>query len=137
VLIIPGGLGTRSPYLNSTIDFVRETYPNLQYLITICTGAGIAARAGVLDGRRATTNKAAWNATVVLGPNVKWVKEARWVVDRNIWTTSGISAGIDGTLAFIDKVYGKEEATRISNLMEYTRETKSHNDPFAEVWGVV
>jgi transcriptional regulator GlxA family with amidase domain len=123
--------------LNATIDFVRTTYPNLQYLITICTGAGIAARAGVLDGRKATTNKAAWNATVALGPNVNWVKEARWVVDGNIWTTSGISAGIDGTLAFIHKVYGKEEGTRISNLMEYTRETNSRDDPFAEVWGVV
>jgi len=70
VLIVPGGQGTRSPEVSTAIDFIEATYPTLQYLITICTGSGLAARAGVLDGKRATTNKRAWKETTALRPTV-------------------------------------------------------------------
>jgi transcriptional regulator GlxA family with amidase domain len=120
VLIIPGGLGSLppAPLLNSTIAFVKERYPNLQYLITVCVGAGIAASAGVLDGKHATTNKQAWDRTIALGPKVKWVPQARWVTDGNIWTTSGVSAGIDGFLAFLAEIYGDTTAATVANGME-------------------
>ncbi|KAF6841589.1 DJ-1/PfpI family protein [Colletotrichum plurivorum] len=136
VLMIPGGLWTRSPNLNATISYVRETYPKLRYLISICTGASIAARAGVLDGKRATTNKASWAATIASGPEVEWVPKARWVVDGNVWSSSGVSAGIDATLAFMGEVYGEEEAGRIADLMEYERHTDPDWDPFAEKFNV-
>jgi len=86
ILIIPGGIGTRapSPRLDETIKFVRDVYPKLGYLMTVCTGSGIAARAGVLDGKRATTNKLSWAQTIAHGPKVKWVAEARWIKDGNI-----------------------------------------------------
>jgi putative intracellular protease/amidase len=90
VLLVPGGPGSRLGDVTKVIDFVRDTYPKVQYLITTCTGSGIAARAGVLDGKRATTNKAAWNAVVAMGPDVNWVSPARWTVDGNIWTSSGV-----------------------------------------------
>jgi len=120
VLIVPGGLGSRAPppTLNATIDFVRERYPTLQYLITVCTGAGIAARAGVLDGKHATTNKRAWAQTTALGPKVKWVPQARWISDGNIWTTSGVAAGTDGFLAWLEAVYGIATAKTVSDGME-------------------
>ena len=138
VLIIPGGAGTRapSPLLNSTIDFVASRYPSLQYLITVCTGAGIAARAGVLDHKHATTNKKAWAQTTALGTKVKWVARARWVTDGNIWSTSGVSAGIDGLLAWMDAVYGRATATQIANHMEYERRLDSTDDPFAAIYGL-
>ncbi|KAL2259491.1 hypothetical protein VTK26DRAFT_6832 [Humicola hyalothermophila] len=72
VLVIPGGLAARSPDLGPEIEYIRKVFPRLQYLITICTGAGIAAQSGVLDGHRATTNKAAWDQITAMGPNVKW-----------------------------------------------------------------
>lgn len=96
VLIVPGGLGMR--FGNSSdlaVDYVRKTYPKLKYLLTICTGAGIAAKAGVLDGKRATTNKSAWKEVMPLGPKVKWVSPARWTIDGNIWTSSGVSYDSD------------------------------------------
>ncbi|KAF7162610.1 hypothetical protein CNMCM5623_007835 [Aspergillus felis] len=98
VLLVPGGLGSdKQEKTQPVVDFIREQYPNLQYLITVCTGADLAARAGVLDGKRATTNKAAWKEITQKPTSSKtyWVANARWVVDGNIWTTSGVSAGID------------------------------------------
>lgn len=133
VLLVPGGQGTRaqSPAISESIDFIRQRFPSLQYLITVCTGSGLAARSGVLDGRRATTNKLAWDATTALRPQVNWVHRARWVTDGNIWTSSGISAGIDVTFAWIADVYGPDVAKNIANRMEYTPVTDPDNDPFA------
>jgi putative intracellular protease/amidase len=72
VLVVPGGMGSRSPDLGPEIEYIQKVFPDLKYLITICTGSGIAAQAGVLDGHRATTNKAAWESMTAKGPNVKW-----------------------------------------------------------------
>lgn len=134
VLLVPGGLGTRLPGIARADDFVRAVFPTLQYLITICTGAGIAARAGVLDGRRATTNKLAWKEMVALGPEVQWVHRARWVEDGNVWTSSGISAGIDVIFAWIRTVYGESVGKDIADRMEYTPVMDSSDDPFADRW---
>ncbi|KAG8157988.1 hypothetical protein KVR01_012260 [Diaporthe batatas] len=133
VLVVPGGQGTRarSPAISEAIGFIRERFDSLQYLITVCTGAGLAARSGVLDGRRATTNKLAWEETTALRPQVDWVHRARWVNDGNIWTSSGISAGIDVTFAWIEDVYGADVAKDVADRMEYTRVTDPDNDPFA------
>ncbi|KAJ5082938.1 hypothetical protein N7532_011981 [Penicillium argentinense] len=138
VLLIPGGLGTRgsAPVVQDAIAFIQKTYPQLKYLITVCTGSGLAARAGVLNGKRATTNKKAWKETTALGPEVNWVARARWVTDGNIWTSSGVSAGIDVTLAWIEEVFGKEKATLIANSNEYTRHEDPDFDPFAELHGL-
>lgn len=72
VLVIPGGAAARNPDLKPEIEYIKKVFPQLKYLVTICTGAGIAAQSGVLDGHRATTNKAAWNTIMPMGPNVKW-----------------------------------------------------------------
>lgn len=136
VLIIPGGLGTRAPDLDNIINYIKMTHPKLKYLITVCTGAGLAARAGILDGKKATTNKASWASTTALGPKVKWVSHARWTVDGNIWTSSGISAGLDVTLAFIEHIYGENVATGLANSMEYQWHRDPHWDPFATIFNV-
>lgn len=133
VLVVPGGQGTRaqSAAISGSIEFIGQRFPSLQYLITVCTGAGLAARASVLDGKRATTNKLAWESTTALRPQVDWIHRARWVNDGNIWTSSGISAGIDVTFAWIAHVYGADVAKNIADRMEYTRVTDPDNDPFA------
>lgn len=67
VLIIPGGGGTRNiEATQPIIDYIKEVFPKLRYFLTICTGSALAARAGVLDGKRATTNKGAftWVSTL-------------------------------------------------------------------------
>ena len=91
VLMIPGGPGVRDNTTGPLEAFIRERTPTLQYLLTVCTGSGLAAKAGVLDGRRATTNKRAWGEMVAYSSAVKWVSPARWTSDGNIWTSSGVS----------------------------------------------
>jgi transcriptional regulator GlxA family with amidase domain len=103
VLLVPGGLGARAPApaLLDAIQYIGDVYPSLQYIIGVCTGATLLARAGVLDGKRATTNKLSWAWATSQGPNVNWVPVARWVTDGNIWTSSGVAASIDGMFAFV------------------------------------
>ncbi|TFK34005.1 DJ-1/PfpI family protein [Crucibulum laeve] len=131
VLIVPGGRADQA-----VVDFIAKLYPSLKYLFTVCTGSGIAARAGVLDGKQATTNKMEWEKTIALRPQVTWITHARWVVDGNIWTSSGVSAGMDAMLAFIAEIYGKGHAEKISNYLEYKRHEDSKWDPFSDLYGL-
>ncbi|KAF3941619.1 hypothetical protein ABW19_dt0209361 [Dactylella cylindrospora] len=135
VLIVPGGAGTRapSPGLDPVINFVKDTYPSLQYIISVCTGASILARAGILDGKRATTNKRAWAFVTQFGQRVRWQPKARYVRDKNVWTTSGISAGVDGVLGWIETIWGSEIATNVTNIMEWNR-VGANDDEFCELY---
>jgi len=131
VLIVPGGGWTRSPSINSTVEYVRSAYPNVKYLLTICTGAHIAALAGILDGKRATMNKQAWKELPPRSPKVKWQPRARWVVDGNIWTSSGVTAGIDMTLEFIECFFGEGVGRKTTTAMEHDKHADPRWDPFA------
>ncbi|KAL4731648.1 hypothetical protein ACLX1H_000625 [Fusarium chlamydosporum] len=132
VLLVPGGFGARSPEnVDRVREFVKQRYPKLRYLLTVCTGSAIVAQTGILDGRDATSNKRSFDWVVTQGPNVKWARKARWVVDGNIWTSSGISAGIDMMYAFIADQYGQDIADDTAKGSEYVRNTDPEADPFA------
>ncbi|KAM0559949.1 hypothetical protein ACHAPJ_003901 [Fusarium lateritium] len=132
VLLVPGGMGTRDPKnVQRVLEFIKERYPKLRFLLTVCTGSAIAAQSGVLDGKEATSNKRSFDWVQSQGPNVKWARKARWVVDGNIWTSSGISAGIDMIYAFLADQYGQEVADDTANGSEYVRNTDPKSDPFA------
>lgn len=90
VLLVPGGPGVRAPNMEPVEDFIKKMYPKVKLLLTVCTGASLAAKAGVLDDHLATTNKKAWASMIASGPNVQWVSPARYTIDGNIWTSSGV-----------------------------------------------
>lgn len=138
VLLVPGGIGTRAEIDNPRLlGFIREQYPNLEVLASICTGAGLLARSGLLDGRRATSNKMVFDWAVKQGPKVDWVPEARWVEDGNIFTASGVAAGIDMALAVIARLLDEATATRVAQGTEYDWHRTSSWDPFAKLHGLV
>lgn len=91
LLIVPGGNGVRKPDMPDEIAYIKRMFPQVKVLMTICTGSGLAARAGIMDGYMATTNKAAWQSILPMGPRVKWVSPARYVIDGKLWTSSGVS----------------------------------------------
>ena len=133
VLIIPGGWGgfDTKPELR---DWVRDIVPKLGTLITVCNAAALVAQTGVLDGKFATTNKLLWKQCVVYGPRVNWVARARWIRDGKVWTSSGVSAGIDATLAWVAAEFGEALATDIANDMEFTRAISPSHDPFSDIY---
>ena len=135
LLLVPGGMGTRAEVENQDLlSWLREISAGAEYVTSVCTGSALLARAGVLDGHRATSNKWAFEWASSQGPNVEWVKKARWVEDGKFWTSSGVSAGIDMSLALIEKLCGSELAGMLANGTEYDRHTDPDWDPFAELY---
>ncbi|EXX77651.1 hypothetical protein RirG_021900 [Rhizophagus irregularis DAOM 197198w] len=70
ILFIPGGVGTRDELENSVfLDFIKQRVPKVKYVLTVCTGSGLLAKTGLLDGKKATTNKLVWNWMTSFGTN--------------------------------------------------------------------
>jgi transcriptional regulator GlxA family with amidase domain len=138
LLLIPGGIGTREQVDNGPlIDWLRSRAGELEVAMTVCTGTALLAQTGLLDGRRATTNKMffAWPETT--WPAVRWVREARWVEDGKFWTSSGVSAGIDMALAVVERIAGAQTAEMLATATEYEWHRDAGWDPFARVHGLV
>jgi transcriptional regulator GlxA family with amidase domain len=138
LILVPGGIGTRKAVNDSALcDWIGRRAADAELVMSVCTGAAMLARAGVLDGRRATTNKVAFEWVLGQGSRVEWVKEARWVEDGKFYTSSGVSAGIDMALTAIVKLTSRELAEQIAVLMEYDWHRDASWDPFAKVHGLV
>jgi transcriptional regulator GlxA family with amidase domain len=138
VILVPGGIGTRREVGNDAlISWLRARSETAELVTSVCTGAGLLARAGLLDGRRATTNKRSFAWVEGQGPHVNWVKQARWVEDGKFATSAGVSAGIDMALAIIARLVSLEKAEQAANAMEYEWHRDPGWDPFARIYGLV
>ncbi|MGF7156014.1 DJ-1/PfpI family protein [Novosphingobium gossypii] len=132
IIMVPGGGGTRSEVNNpAMLDFLRRQDRWTEWTTSVCTGAAVLAKAGVLDARRATTNKRAYPWATSQSAKVQWQGRARWVVDGKYVTSSGVSAGTDMALALVEKLYDRKMAERIADGAEYTWNHDPQNDPFA------
>lgn len=132
ILLIPGGRGTRTlaekrEFVESLTELARRS----DLVLSVCTGSGLLARTGLLDGRRATSNKAALDWAATQGPKVQWQPSARWVREGSIVTSSGVAAGIDMALAVIADLMGRDFARRIAHGTEYQWNEDPERDPFA------
>lgn len=132
LLMVPGGLGTMTQLGNQAfLDFVRTRAGEAELTTSVCTGAVLLAAAGVLDGRNATSNKLYFSMAEQTSAKVTWVREARWVDDGNVITSSGVSAGMDMALHVVERLLGKARADEVARWAEYVRNTDPSNDPFA------
>ena len=131
VLLIPGGYGTRPEVNNALlIDLIREISNASKYVLTVCTGTALLARTGLLDGKKATSNKRAFDWVMTQGPEVHWIRKARWVVDGKYYTSSGVSAGMDMTLGFLQDIHGEAYALEVASKIEYTWHRDKDEDSF-------
>jgi transcriptional regulator GlxA family with amidase domain len=132
ILLVPGGMGTRREVGNkSLLDWLARAAEHAEIVASVCTGSALLAKAGLLDGKRATTNKRAFDWVRSQGPKVAWQPQARWVEDGKFWTSSGVSAGTDMALALIARLYGIERAHEAADWAEYIWNEDSTDDPFA------
>ena len=133
IIIIPGGAGTRLGVNNQLlIDTIRKISVSSNYVLTICTGSALLAKTGLLDGRKATSNKRAFDWVLTNGKDVNWIKHARWVVDGKYYTSSGVSAGMDMALGFLADRHGLEFARKVAFEIEYNWTEESEDDNFIE-----
>jgi transcriptional regulator GlxA family with amidase domain len=138
VLLIPGGMGTRREVLNEPfLAEIRRQCETARFVATVCTGSGLLAKTGALDGHKATSNKFAFKWAASQGPNVKWVPKARWVEDGKFYTSSGVSAGMDMALGLITRLFDRETSLQVANWAEYSWHEDKDWDPFAEFNGLI
>ncbi len=117
-LLVPGGVAALQEVRNEIlVDFVRRQATSCQHILSVCTGSFILQAAGILKGRKAATH---WKYVEALkaGGGLT-VAEGRFVRDGNVWTSAGVSAGIDLTLAFIQAVAGEGTASTVQCSSEY------------------
>lgn len=131
IFLIPGGIGTRKEVENKIlVDKIIEISNFSKYVLTVCTGSALLAKTGLLDGKKATSNKRAFAWVMTNGANVIWNKKARWTVDEKYYTSSGVSAGIDMALGFLADRHGVEFARKVASEIEYNWTEDKNNDTF-------
>lgn len=123
-LIIAGGHGTVDALEDKgLLDFVRQAAPKARRVVSICTGAMILAEVGLLDGRRATTHW--WWCPVMAQkyPKVQVEPDAIYVQDGNIWTSAGVTTGMDLALSLVEADWGHDVALQVAryNVMYMMR----------------
>jgi len=123
ILIIPGGNGTRAVLKQDDVmSWITAAADHAEKVLSICTGALVLAKGGLLDGLRATTHHEAFDELATLAPATEVVENRRFVDNGRVLTSGGISAGIDMSLYVIDLLYGGSCGNRTAEYMEYRRQ---------------
>ncbi|MFB6435654.1 DJ-1/PfpI family protein [Streptomyces sp. NPDC056411] len=119
VLLVPGGNGTRREVSNPVlIDWIRKTAASVAWTTSVCTGALLLHEAGPARGRRVATHHEFEDALRARG-DITVVGDARFVVDGNLITSQGVSAGIDMALWLIGRLHGREHARAVRRYVQY------------------
>lgn len=121
ILVVPGGWGTRQAIDDETlIGWIGERGEQIETLTSVCTGAMLLGRAGLLDGRRATTHWRSLDWMRERFPDVTVEDQLHVVEDGRLVTSAGIAAGIDLALRVVARYYGEAVARGTARHMEYS-----------------
>lgn len=121
VLLIPGGIGTRSEMTNPRmLEFLAEKASECEWVTSVCTGSGVLEAAGLTQGKRITTH---WGYLPTLrenaGGETTVLENVRYVRDGRLLTAAGVSAGIDMALWLVGELFGVAHARLTQRAMEY------------------
>lgn len=120
VILIPGGQGTRTVIEDPEImAWVQAIAPDCEWVTSVCTGAFVLAKAGLLKGRRAATHWAAFNEFDRLKLDGELVPHVRYVRDGNVVTAAGVSAGIDMSLWLVGQWFDPQMSRDVARAMQY------------------
>jgi transcriptional regulator GlxA family with amidase domain len=117
-LIVVGGEGSRlAAHDSDLVRWVRRAARRSRRVASVCTGAFVLAAAGVLDGRRATTHWASCDALARSHPSIDVDSDPIFVRDGNVWTSAGVTAGMDLALALLEDDFGRDVALRVARRL--------------------
>lgn len=120
ILLVPGGIGSRREISDATmIRWIKQTATDAQLVLSVCTGALLLGKAGLLDGLEMTTHHVAYDLLrdIVADGTVR--EDCRFVDNGTIVTSAGIAAGIDMSLHVVARLLGSEVAAATAHHMEY------------------
>ncbi len=115
VVVIPAQSG-ESPAM---LDWIRTSAKTADVTMSVCTGAYVLARTGLLSGKAATTIHTAYSDFAKKFPDIKLMRGARFVEDGNLASSGGLSSGIDLAFRVIQRYYGRKRAEQTADMMEY------------------
>ena len=120
LLIVPGGFGTRKEVGNKkTIEWIRLTHRKTKMTMSVCTGAVLLGKAGLLDGLESVTHHQVTHLLEEVAPDTTIAMDQRWVDNGRVLTSGGISAGIDLSFHVVEKLFGPEIKSKTATYMEY------------------
>ena len=121
LLVVPGGFGTRALlHDEETLGWIRQTATGARQVASVCTGALLLGKAGLLQGRRATTHWASLDLLDSLGVGATVERTSR-VVDDGVITSAGVASGIDMAFYLVETLCGREVADETARYIEYRR----------------
>lgn len=120
ILLIPGGIGSRAVLKNEAVmNWVKALAPRSELLLSVCTGALVLAKAGLLEGLQATTHHTCFEELARRAPKTTIVKNVKYVDNGRIILSGGISAGINMSLYVVSRLIGQDNALKVAREMEY------------------
>ncbi len=132
ILLVPGGLAaeavSREP---AVVQAVRLAAQRAQRIVSVCSGAFLLAASGLLEGRRATTHWMVTERLAELYPETCVEADAIFVVDGNIATSAGVTAGIDLALALVEDDFGPELAIEVARILLLYRRRPGNQSQFS------
>jgi len=121
ILIVPGGYGTRTLLNNEILlKWIKAVSDKANITASVCTGSLLLAKAGLLEGKRATTHWGAIEALKSISKDIQVITERR-VVNDEIITSAGVSSGIDMAFMIVENLYGEQVASDTSKYIEFHR----------------
>ena len=120
LLVVPGGFGTRREINNpALLDWIRARAAQSELVLSVCTGALLLGKAGLLDGLAATTHYGAIDLLRQVAPRATVVEGVRFIDNGKVILSEGVSAGIDMSLHVVDRLLGTEFAEEAAHYMQY------------------